>query len=563
MEYKPVSLTKFINFIKGGNTMIMKSKLLMSILIIVLVFSLSACGGGGNNAGSSGDTLRVGWTSEPDILNPLTTYSTEALQITNLVYEPLLGYDTNLELSYKLAESFEYSEDYLTLTFQLKEGVKWHDGEPFTAEDVVGSYNIVKDNEMSDAAKYTADLESVTADGDYTVILEFSEPQAFNLAPTIPILPMHIWGDMTAEDIEAYSNDEPIGTGPMKFVSWDQGATVNLERNDEYYGTEPGPAKITFIQYGNEDVMAQALKANEIDIITEVPPTVWEGLTDQDDINAVSLDSFSFHMVGFNCYESPDSQGNPILRDVAVRQAINCAADRSNIVEVALSGHGAPGSVMIPDGMKQWQYQVPEDQLLDNNQEKAKKLLADAGYEDTNGDGVLEKDGEPLEFRLYAIESTTVDVRAAQMLRDSCEDIGIKLDLQTMDENTMGGYIFDSDADFDLFVWGWDSDYLDPGYLLGIPLTDQIGEDNDVFYSNPEYDELYLKQAREMNEDKRQEYLDQLQKIFYNDCGYLILWYQDKLQAYRTDTWTGWEEVDGGIIYNVTYDNYVNVQPAE
>ena len=536
----------------------------MIVLCFMLVFSLSACGGGGGDTGGGGgDTLRVGWTAEPDILNPISTYSTEALQVINLIYEPLLAYDTNLEISYKLAESFEYSDDYLTLTFKLKEGVKWHDGEPFTADDVVGSYNIVKDYEIGEASKYTEDLKEVVAKDDNTVVLTFSEPQAFNLAPTIPILPMHIWGDMSAEEIEAFANEEPVGTGPMKFVSWEQGSTVNLERNEEYYGDAPGPAKITFIQYGNEDVMAQALKANEIDIITELAPTVWEGLDGQDNIKAVSLDSFSFHMVGFNCYGSKDSKGNPMLKDVAVRQAINCAADRSNIVEVALSGHGAPGSVLIPNGMSQWQYKVPEDQLLDNNVEKAKKLLADAGYKDENGDGILEKGGKPMEFRLYAIEETTVDVRAGQMLRDSCEAIGIKLDLQTMDENTMGGYIFDDGADFDMFIWGWDSDFFDPGYLLGIPLTNQIGNDNDIFYSNPKYDELYAKQMREMDEGKRQEHLDQMQKIFYEDCGYLIMWYQDKLQAYRTDTWTGWVETPGGIIYNVTYDNYLNIKPAE
>ena len=543
---------------------IKKSKILTIILAVMLVFSLSACGGGDSGSGSSGDTLRVGWTSEPDTLNPLIAYSTESLQVTNLIYEPLLGYDTNLELSYKLAEGYEYSDNDKTVTYKLKEGVTWQDGEPFTAKDVVGTYNIVKDYEISEAAQYTTDLESVTADGDYTVIMKFSEPQAFNLAPTIPILPMHIWGDMTAKEINAYSNDDPIGTGPMKFGSWEKGATVNLERNDEYHGTAPGPAKITFVQYGNEDVMAQALKGNEIDIVTELSPTVWEGIEGQDNINAVSLNSFSFHMVGFNCSTDPNSKGNPMLTDVAVRQAINYAADRANIVEVALSGHGDPGSVLIPDGMKVWQYEVPDDKLIDNDKDKAKKLLADAGYKDTDGDGILEKDGEPMEFRFYAIESTTVDVRAAQLLRDSCEEIGIKLDLQTMDENTMGGYIFDAEApDFDMFVWGWDSDFLDPGYLLGIPLTSQIGTNNDCYYSNEKYDETYNKQLKEMDKVKRQEYLNELQETFYNDCGYLVLWYQDKLQAYRTDTWTDWVDCDGGVIYNVTYDNYVNVKPAE
>jgi peptide/nickel transport system substrate-binding protein len=191
-------------------------------------------------------------------------------------------------------------------------------------------------------------------------------------------------------------------------------------------------------------------------------------------------------------------------------------------------------------------------------------MLEAAGYVDTNGDGIREKGGKDLAFRLIAIESTTVDVRAAQLFRDSAEKAGIKLTLTTMDENTMGGMIFNVDSpDFDLFVWGWDSDYADPGYLMGIPLTSQIGNNNDVYYSNPAYDELYSKQSIEMDVNKRKEIINEMQKMFYDDSAYLVLWNQDKLQAYRTDTWTGWVESPGGIIYNITFDNYINITPVE
>jgi peptide/nickel transport system substrate-binding protein len=127
----------------------------------------------------------------------------------------------------------------------------------------------------------------------------------------------------------------------------------------------------------------------------------------------------------------------------------------------------------------------------------------------------------------------------------------------------MGDAIFNVDApDFDLFVWGWDSDYLDPSYLASIPLTDQIGNNNDVYYANPAYDELYDQQLVEMDEAARKEILGEMQRIFYEDAAYFVLWYQDKLQAYRTDTWTGFVDTPGGVIYNVTYDNYLNIRPA-
>ena len=182
---------------------------------------------------------------------------------------------------------------------------------------------------------------------------------------------------------------------------------------------------------------------------------------------------------------------------------------------------------------------------------------------DTDGDGIREKDGQKIEFRLYAIESTTVDVRAAQIFRDACAAIGVSMELTTMDENTMGDAIFDPEtADYDLFVWGWDANFLDPGDLLSIALTNQFGNNNDTYYSNPDYDALYVQQSQEMDAAARQAMVHDLQKIFYRDGSYIVMWFQDKLQAYRTDNWTGFVECPGGIIYNVTYDNYVKIKPT-
>lgn len=200
---------------------------------------------------------------------------------------------------------------------------------------------------------------------------------------------------------------------------------------------------------------------------------------------------------------------------------------------------------------------------MNGDMERAKAILDGAGYVDTNGDGIREKDGRDMDFRLFAIESTTVDVRAAQIFRDAALEAGIKITLTTMDENTMGDIIFNTeDSDFDLFVWGWDTNFMDPGDLLSIPVSSQIGNNNDVYYVSGEYDALYVQQGSEMDQDARRQLCHELQKRFYEDGSYIVLWFQDKLQAYRTDTWTGWKECAGGIIYNVTYDNYTSVKPV-
>jgi peptide/nickel transport system substrate-binding protein len=124
--------------------------------------------------------------------------------------------------------------------------------------------------------------------------VRFSKPQAFNPGLAIPILPEHVWGGMSADEIRKAANDTPVGTGPYTFGEWKRGETVTIEHNADWWGDPPAAERIVFVLYGNEDVMSQALKAGEVDILTEVPPTIWDGLQGVENVKAVSLPSFSF-----------------------------------------------------------------------------------------------------------------------------------------------------------------------------------------------------------------------------------------------------------------------------
>ena len=509
-------------------------------------------------------TLRVGWSSEPDTMNPLTTYSTEAQEVLQLVYDRLLGYGLDLKPEPQLAESYQYSTDGTAITFKLRSGVTWSDGQPFTADDVKFTYDLIHREELGEYAQWLTHLSGVDVPDPATVVLRFDKPQAFDPALTIPILPRHIWGSMDAKAINAFANDTPVGTGPFTFVEWKKGESITLVRNDKFWGPPAIPAGVVFVLFANEDVMAQALKRGDVDVLTEVPPTIWDGLQGAEGVKAVSLPSFSFHHIGINVSEAAGSKGNPLLRDRVIRQALSYALDRNQLVQIALAGHGKPGSTIIPLGLTDWHYEPGPSELMNANPDKAKQLLDAAGYTDRNGDGVREDgSGKPLEFRLIAIESTGVDVRAAQLFRDAAAAVGIRLDLTTLDENTLGNTVYNKDApDWDIFVWGWDSSVPDPDYMLGVPLCSQIGGNNDVYYCSKEYDGLYDEQATTVDPVARKAITDQMQKMFYEDAAYLVMWYQDKLQAYRTDTWTGWTEVPGGMVYNFTRDNYLRVVPA-
>jgi len=508
--------------------------------------------------------LRIGWLSEPDTMNPLTTYSTEAVEVTQLIYDKLLDYDLNLKPEPELATDFAYSVDGKSIIFHLRSGVKWQDGQPFTSADVAYTYNLVHDSSLGQYAQFLTDLTAVTTPDPLTVELDFKAPQAFNPALVVPIVPKHIWGSMSAKQIETYPDDKPIGTGPFTFTEWKKGASLTITRNDSWWGRLPSEASVTWVLYGNSDVLGQALQSGEVDIIPQVPPTVFDGLTSADNIKAVGLPSFSFHHIGFNVSTNPKSQGNPLLRDVVIRQALQYSVDRNQLVQLCLAGHGTPGDSIIPAGLTDWHLAIPADQQFNANPDKAKQILDAAGYTDPSNSGIRQSaGGKKLEFRLIAIATTDVDVCAAKLFADAAAAVGIKLDFTTLDTNTLGNTVYNTDApNWDIFVWGWDSGTPDPSYMLGVPLCSQIGGNNDVFYCNKQYDALYQQQANTIDPTARKAITDQMQQMYYNDAAYLVMWYQDKLQAYRTDTWSNWSEVPGGIIFNFTRDNYLDIVPA-
>ena len=504
--------------------------------------------------------FRVGWKSDIDTLNPLTTETTEAVEVQSLIYDTLLAYGLDLKPEPALATSSAQADNAITYT--LREGVVWHDGTPFTADDVVFTFDTISKNTLGINAQYLTELVSAKATDAKTVVLTFKSPQAFDPGLIVPILPQHIWSKMTADQMGKFPNANPVGTGPFTFKDRKQGQVVSVARNDSWWGTKPAAATVSWTVYTNDDVLAQALKTGDIDIVPQVPPTVFGGIQGDSSLHSATLDSFSFHHIGINVWQDKKSKGNPLLLDKNVRQARGYALDRNQIAQIAYAGQAKPGDSILMPTFGDFYWKPSGDAVIDNNPDKANQLLDSAGYTAKDADGIRQsKDGKPLKFRLIAIDSTSVDVRTAQLFQASALKVGIKLDFSTVDSDTMASTVYNTDAaDWDIFVWGWDSGVNDPSYMLGVPLTNQIGGNNDVFYSNPAYDALYLQQSSELDHAKRVALVQQMQQMFYEECAYLVAVYTKKLQAYKG--WTNLTEVPGGIVFNFTRDNYLKATPT-
>jgi peptide/nickel transport system substrate-binding protein len=529
--------------------------------VTVVPSLLSGCGPA-TSTSAKNRLIKVGWKSDLDTLNPFTTVTTESIEVLTLIYDNLLHYGLDLKPEPGLATSSTQAGN--TITYKLRTGVTWHDGTPFSADDVVYTFDLIAKNKLGINAQFVADLDSVVKTDDTTVVMTYKRPQAFDPGLVVPIMPKHLWSTMTPKDIQKYTNAKPIGTGPFTFKEWKKGQAASITRYDKWWGAKPATAGVSWALYTNDDLMAQALKTSEIDIIPQVPPAVFTGLKNTKDITTVELDSFSFHHIGINVSKAPKSKGNPLLHDLSIRQALSCALDRNQIVQLVYSGLASPGAGLLPPSFGEFHYEPTGDAILDNNPDKANKLLDAAGYTTRDSNGIRQsKDGKPLSFRILAIASTSVDVRTAQLFTTSAAKVGIKLNFATLDSDTMGSTVYNADApDWDLFVWGWDSGVNDPDYLLGVPLTSQIGGNNDVFYSNPAYDALYAQQATELDHAKRVALVQEMQKMYYADCAYIIPVYIKKLQAYRPSSWSGWTKTVGGMIFNFTRDNYLAVTPT-
>jgi peptide/nickel transport system substrate-binding protein len=525
----------------------MKVKTTFVVLLTVLAMVASACGAIGQ---SQPAIVRVGWAGSPDTLNPGMAILVEAYTIFELVYDSM--YDLNLDGTFTLsiAESVTPSEDGTVWTFKIRDGLKWHDGQPMTAEDVAYSYNLYKDTPEYPYMNgyYTTYFESIEATADNEIILTLTEaiPNLESQLVFLYILPKHVW---EAQDKLEYENTEMIGSGPFKMAEYVQNEFVRLTANKEHFSTPPKVDEVVFQTFENQDALVQAIRTGQMDMITEMPNTAVESLRAEESVEVVVGAPFSpgvtdiiFNQIApENCptEEGGLCTGHPALRDRQVRLAMAHATDKQNLIDVALLGLGTPGLTLIPDGLGVWFNDSLADYEFDPA--KANQILDDAGYLDTDGDGIRQMpDGtQPLNFRLNWPSDSIDSPRLAELLGEMWGRIGVSVEPQAVDPDALTAQCCPA-FDFDIMIWGWASD-PDPSALLYVYTTDAIPYgSSETGYSNPAYDELYTQQQVELDADARRDIVWEMQKIVFEDVVYIIPYYEQAVQAFRTDRFSGW-----------------------
>jgi len=515
----------------------------------------SADGGSADPGTATGGTVRIGVGGYPDSLNPGNGVLAEAYTLYELIYDTPISVTPDGEYVGELASDWSVSEDGLTWTLTIVEGATFHDGEPLTAEDVAFSIELYRDTEdFPFLPSYAAPFETVEAPDATTVTLTTAEPiNTFDAYMAfIYVLPKHIWEAET--DAVAFENAEMVGSGPFELAEASQGEFLELDANTDYWGTPPNVDGVIIQTISNPDARVTALTTGEVDAITEFPATAASTLQNAENV-AVHIAAIgaggSLRDVFFNitdeenCPADGVCNGHPALKDLAVRQALAHATDKQQIVDVATLGTSAPGLSLVPPGLGDYYASDVDDYAFDVD--AANALLDEAGYEDADGDGVREcladQDCDTLTFRFNYADDIDTAPREAELLQGMWTEIGVAIEIQGLDPDTLTSVCCPS-FDYDVMLWGWGSD-PDPAFLLGVGLCSEIDTGfSETGYCNPDYDALYESQAVEQDHATRVEQIHEMQQILIDDVPYLITYYQQSIQAWRTDTFTGWPEND-------------------
>ncbi|MGH2562782.1 MAG: ABC transporter substrate-binding protein, partial [Thermomicrobiales bacterium] len=481
-----------------------------------------------------GGTVILGNPSDISTLNGMLANNATTFYITGLIFESLVvSSPIDGQPAPGLADWWELAADGVTYTFHLNQDATWHDGVDLTAADVIFTLDAQRNPDTTSpyGGTITAIVASYRALDDDTVEIVSNGPSAtFLLELFLPIMPKHIWESV---GFAAWASDpgstgvDParvVGAGPFVFQEWVQGDHVTLARNPDYYGTVPTIDEFILRVLPDETAAVQALEAGDVDMMAAVPPTEVERLDGSDALDVAVFDTFEFDFYLYNL----DPARTTLFQDARVRRALYRALDRDAIDQSIYFGLGEPA--VGPQPVLSIAY-APDRMETDNSfdPEAAKALLADAGWADSDGDGVLDKDGESFTFELLTYTGDQKVQRTATYMQQAWAEIGVEMtpvlmDLSTLIE-TMAGQ-----RDFEMAMLGlsWDAT-ASQGSMFACG-----GDFNVMAYCNPRYDELNEQQRYELDEARRIELLIEQSNIIWAEMPVGIIQFIQGSTCYGT-----------------------------
>lgn len=481
--------------------------------------------------GKKGGRIIEGNVTEVKTFNGMVSSDTSSNAMIQLIFNQLLGLDPDTALPYPdLAtevpsrENGGISQDGLSYTFKLRTDVKWHDGQPLTAKDVVYTYTTMQKKELG--SQRTTELndrvESITASGDNTVVFKMKKVVApFLTSNMYAIVPEHILKDVPADQIKAHpfslgDAKATIGTGPFKFGSYTKGDNVTLTKNSAYFRGEPAIDQYILKVVKDGTVLVAQLKTGEIDY-GAITPALFEEMTKQQNVNAQKYDTYSFN---FYTYQL-DTTKTDLFQEKAVRQALAYALDRDSMLKAIQFGLGTIGAGTEP--VLSWAYapdKITTKYTYDPN--KANQLLDGAGWV-KGSDGIRAKNGKKLSFSIWGQSGSPVIDGYMASMQQLWKAIGVDCTPKKEEFSSLVARLTES-YDFEMvivgFSWGVDPDqstmWATDSYGGGFNLNK---------YSNPEVDKIVTQALSELDQEKRKQLYIQMQNIVADEAPSVILYF--------------------------------------
>ena len=542
--------------LRAGRTRRRVAALAVAGLAAAALLAGQSAGSTAQAADSGTTTLTVPADTQMTTFNPFLSYYDGELNVIGAIYPALTMLDDNGQPVPYLADSWSTSADKLTWTFKIHPGLTWSDGQPLTAQDAAWTFNLIMHNATAATSNgsLVANFKSVTAPDDTTLVIKTKQPQANMLylsvpVSGIPIVPEHVWKSHVA-GLKGYRNmDFPVvGYGPFVLTGFKTNQYAVMEANPDFFLGAAGYDKVVTNYYSNSDAAAAALTSGQLDQISGLTPAQFKAMQSRSNVMTYQTQSSGWTAVEINSGAQtrtgkPMGTGNPILKDIRVRQAIALGINRPELVRKVLGGLGVSGAGYLPPGYPQFFWKPSASDALDYDPARAKQLLDQAGYTMGSNGVRVDSQGKPLEFRLGIHSDDATDAAIAPYLKEWMTAIGIKLDVNAMSFDQLNNNL--AKGDWDLLMDGW-STGPDPTYLLSIQTCATLPEDDgsngntDAFFCNHKYDRLYAQQQTQFDAAQRAATIGKMQQILYANNADLILFYKNGLSALRTDQVSGY-----------------------
>lgn len=511
--------------------------------------------GESTEAPASAATVRAAIVGDEGTINPYTLVTGfPGWNLLMMQYDSLMQIDAAGIPQLWLAESVEVADDGLSYDITLVDGVQWSDGEALDASDVVFTVDYFLETSQSRFKRALTGVTGAEATGDLSVTITLEAPKpSFPLSTLadVPIIPEHIWSEVDNPEEHQFEDITNVGSGPYQLVDYAPDQSYRFEANPDYFRGDPTIDELVVVVFADDAGALAAIRSGEVDVIFgQISPEQVPILDGQDPIDIAQGPEFTSQLLYYDASKAPFS-------DVAVRQAMSLAMDRQDLVDTVFLGAATVGSAgwIHPD-----QTAYNPDVVTETDVDAANQLLDDAGYTDSDGDGIREFEGAPMSYELITPSSDSLRLRAAELVSGMLADIGIEavvasVESTTWEEAVWPGFDVNNGRSFDLAMWGWSAPVqADVSRIASLVHSDTaIGSLNLTGFSDPDVDEVAAALTVEGDEAVRTQLTNDLQTMIADQLPFVTLLYPDGAYAYNSDVYDAWEFVAGqGIVSKIS-----------